>query len=366
MPRTRRRTEDRRGIGNGPVVARTPPRTAPAPPHRTAPTTKSPSRHGRCADDGQGTRGGPSASILARGQMSRPAYAGCHHQYSGARGSASMLKRRSRWLAGAAGLFLVLSMSGVAMGVTPPDAVPDVDTTATLEDVDGNGIDDDCQAEEAVAAPDAVTAEQATVDTNADGVISTTEAAHSARTGGKNCNHGGYVSWIAQHKHDCVTEPTEEEPTAEEPGDGDEPTEGETVLVVTTPPDAEPDADACDEPADEPTPTQPRRTTGRPPPPAWPPRPSEPWPARPPRPSAPPPTRPPRPSAMPPRRPAPPSALPPRQRRPSTRTTDPAGGTRSKRRRVRGAASSCAATLPATQPSRIPRLTLRSVGRRLR
>ena len=155
-----------------------------------------------------------------------------------------MLKRRSRWLAGAAGLFLVVSMSGVAMGVTPPDAVPDVDTTATFEDVDGNGIDDDCQAEVAVAAPDAVTAELATVDTNADGVISTTEAAHSARTGGKNCNHGGYVSWIAQHKHDCVTAPTEEESTAEEPGDGDEPTEGDTVLVVTTPPDADADADA--------------------------------------------------------------------------------------------------------------------------
>jgi hypothetical protein len=163
-----------------------------------------------------------------------------------------MLKRRSRWLAGAAGLFLVLSMSGVAMGVTPPDAVPDVDTTATYEDVDGNGIDDDCQAEVATAAPDAVTAEQATVDTNADGVISTTEAAHSARTGGANCNHGGYVSWIAQSKHDCVTEPTAGEPTAEESGDSDEPTEGEIVLVVTTPPDAEPDADAaaCDEPAD--------------------------------------------------------------------------------------------------------------------
>jgi hypothetical protein len=164
-----------------------------------------------------------------------------------------MLKRRSRWLAGAAGLLLVLSMSGVAMGVTPPDAVPDVDTTATFEDIDGNGIDDDCQAEVAVAAPDAVTAEVATVDTNADGVISTTEAAHSARTGGKNCNHGGYVSWIAQHKHDCVTAPTEEEPTAEETGGGDEPTEGDTVLVVATPPDAEPDADAdaCDDPAAE-------------------------------------------------------------------------------------------------------------------
>lgn len=160
-----------------------------------------------------------------------------------------MLKRRSRWLAGAAGLFLVLSMSGVAMGVTPPDAVPDVDTTATFEDVDGNGIDDDCQAEVAVAAPDTVTAEQATVDTDADGVISTTEAAHSARIGGENCNHGGYVSWIAQHKHDCATEPTEEASTAEESGDGDEPTEGETVLVVTTPPDAESDADAdaCDD-----------------------------------------------------------------------------------------------------------------------
>ncbi|HUP55449.1 MAG TPA: hypothetical protein VM408_08075, partial [Methylomirabilota bacterium] len=171
-----------------------------------------------------------------------------------------MLKRRSRWLAGAAGLFLVLSMSGVAMGVTPPDAVPDADTTATFEDVDGNGIDDDCQAETAVEDPAAVTAEQAAVDTDADGVISTTEAAHSARIGGKNCNHGGYVSWIAHQNGDCATGPTAEEPTAEEPaaeesgdGDEDEPTEGEAVLVVTTPPDAEPDADseACDEPADE-------------------------------------------------------------------------------------------------------------------
>jgi hypothetical protein len=138
------------------------------------------------------------------------------------------------------------------MGVTPPDAEPDVDTTATFEDVDGNGMDDDCQVVVAVADPDAVTAEQLTVDVDANGVISTTEAAHSVRIGGKNCNHGGYVSWIAHQNGDCATEPTQEEPTAEEPGDGDEPTEGESaVLVVTTPPDAEPDADACDEPADE-------------------------------------------------------------------------------------------------------------------
>jgi hypothetical protein len=143
-------------------------------------------------------------------------------------------------------LFLVLSMSGVAMGVTPPDAVPDVDTTATFEDVDGNGIDDDCQDAVAVADPDAVTAEQATVDADADGVISTTEAAHSNRIGGKNCNHGGYVSWIA-HQDACTVEPTE--PVAEVP------TEGEVVLVVSEPNDTDPDASApeavvCDEEAD--------------------------------------------------------------------------------------------------------------------
>jgi hypothetical protein len=164
-----------------------------------------------------------------------------------------MLKRRSRWLAGAAGLFLVLSMSGVAMGVTPPDAEPDavVDTTATFEDIDGNGIDDDCQDEAAAEDPDAVAAELLTVDVNADGVISTTEAAHSARIGGKNCNHGGYVSWIAHQKHDCV-EPTVDESTA--PAEDETGDPGETVeLVVTTPPDAEPDADAaaCDESSDE-------------------------------------------------------------------------------------------------------------------
>ena len=37
----------------------------------------------------------------------------------------------------------------------------------------------------------------AAVDVNADGVISVTEAAHSGWVGGKNCNHGGYVSRVA-------------------------------------------------------------------------------------------------------------------------------------------------------------------------
>ena len=153
-----------------------------------------------------------------------------------------MLKRRSSWLGGTAALFLVLSLSGVALGVTPPDAEPVepvvVDTTATFEDIDGNGIDDDCQEVAAVEDPTAAAAELLTVDTDGDGVISTTEAAHSARIGGKNCNHGGYVSWIAQHKHDCVVE----EPVAVEPV-----VEPTVELLVTTPPDAEPDAvEACE------------------------------------------------------------------------------------------------------------------------
>lgn len=111
-----------------------------------------------------------------------------------------MTKRRSTWLGASGALFLILSLSGVAAGAVPPDAVPDVvvDTTATFEDIDGNGIDDDCQDVDAVADEDAAAAAALALDVDADGVISTTEAAHSELTGGANCNHGGYVSWIAQ------------------------------------------------------------------------------------------------------------------------------------------------------------------------
>jgi hypothetical protein len=152
-----------------------------------------------------------------------------------------MLKRRSSWLGGGGALLLVLSLSGVAAGATPPDAEPEpvlVDTTATFEDLDGNGVDDDCQEGEVTEDADAAAAELLTVDVDGNGVISTTEAAHSGRIGGKNCNHGGYVSWIA-HQDECAVEPTE--PVAEGP------TDGETVVpVVTTPPDAEPDVEPCE------------------------------------------------------------------------------------------------------------------------
>lgn len=152
-----------------------------------------------------------------------------------------MLKRRTTWLGGSASLLLILSLSGVVAGAEPPATEPVVvvDTTATYEDIDGNGIDDDCQDVAAVAAPEAVTAELLTVDVDGNGIISTTEAAHSPRIGGKNCNQGGYVSWIAHQKHVCVVEtPVAATPVVE-------PT---VVLVVTTPPDAEPDAEveACE------------------------------------------------------------------------------------------------------------------------
>ena len=164
-----------------------------------------------------------------------------------------MTKRRSTWLGTIGALFLILSLSGVAAGATPPDAVPDVvvedgkkvrladlteifegltlpatssltvqrgsqqrtvpdevvDTTVTFEDIDGNGIDDDCQDVDAVADEDAAAAADLAVDANADGVVSTTEAAHSDRIGGKNCNHGGYVSWIAHQDVACEVTPTE-------------------------------------------------------------------------------------------------------------------------------------------------------------
>jgi hypothetical protein len=151
-----------------------------------------------------------------------------------------MTKRRSTWLGGTGALFLILSLSGVAAGATPPDAVPDVvvDTTASFEDIDGNGIDDDCQDVAAVADEDAAAAELLTVDVDANGVISTTEAAHSDRIGGKNCNHGGYVSWIAHQDVTCAVEPTV--PETVEPA---------VELIVAEPEDevVEPEADACTE-----------------------------------------------------------------------------------------------------------------------
>jgi hypothetical protein len=91
-------------------------------------------------------------------------------------------------------------MTGLAAAATLVDDTTPA-TLATFEDLNGNGIDDDCETA-VTADPDAVTLVMAAVDTDADGVISTTEAAHSDWVGGVNCNHGGYVSMVARSSGD--------------------------------------------------------------------------------------------------------------------------------------------------------------------
>ena len=147
-----------------------------------------------------------------------------------------------------AALAVTIALSGVALGValvadTTPlddqDAPALIDTTATFEDVDGDGIDDDCQAEPAVADLEAEVSAASAVDLDEDGTISTSEAAKSDRIGGKNCNHGGYVSGVAK-ADDEDAEDEDDEAKAECEAASDEETET-------------PDEDA-ETPAEEPAP----------------------------------------------------------------------------------------------------------------
>lgn len=136
---------------------------------------------------------------------------------------------RSTWMAGGGAMVLVLVVSGavaaasvltavrapVADPIEPPEVV--VDTTRTFEDLDGDGVDDDCD-DEVVEDAEAATAAVEAVDLNGDGVVSVSEAAQSDWTAGTNCNHGGYVSIVAHGQCDA-TEPVDE---TTEPADGDE------------------------------------------------------------------------------------------------------------------------------------------------
>lgn len=169
-------------------------------------------------------------------------------------------KLRSKSLAGAGAVLLVLSMSGLAAAATlVDDTTPD--TLSTFEDLNGNGIDDDCET--AVEAnPDAVTLAMTAVDVNADGVISVTEAAHSGWVGGTNCNHGGYVSTVAHGTaEDCdeaetpeVPEGTTDEDGADEgsPEDSDHAameTSTGTAVVAADCSEEAPEADEADDAA---------------------------------------------------------------------------------------------------------------------
>ena len=122
-----------------------------------------------------------------------------------------MIRRlRATSFAGFGAILLALIVSGMvaaasiltAVAAPEPDQVGPavVDTTGTFVDVNGDGIDDNCQ-DGVVADPAAAAAAQAAIDLNGDGTISVSEAAQSNRVGGKNCNHGGYVSGVA---HGCA------------------------------------------------------------------------------------------------------------------------------------------------------------------
>jgi hypothetical protein len=176
------------------------------------------------------------------------------HQNSPGRGRRflTMLTRlRSTWLAAGGAILLVLSLTGVVAAtalvaavvpaVAPAAEVDEpVDTTTTFEDLDGDGIDDDCD-EEVVEDAEAAAAAEAAADLDGDGTLSVSEAARSNRVGGKNCNHGGYVSTVA---HDLDEDAEEEEPAEEEPAEEEE----ETPAECETASDEEP---AEEEPAED-------------------------------------------------------------------------------------------------------------------
>jgi hypothetical protein len=154
---------------------------------------------------------------------------------------------RTTWLAGLSALLLVLVAAGFAAGRTLPTEPTSSDTVASFEDRNGNGVDDDCEENE-VSDPTAAASAESAVDLDGDGTISTSEAAQSDRIGGKNCNHGGYVSWVAQGAcapAEPVTEPVTEPTTEPVTGPAIEPAADEAAVVP---------ADCAEEPtAEEPT-----------------------------------------------------------------------------------------------------------------
>ncbi|HYU48895.1 MAG TPA: hypothetical protein VEO91_03065 [Candidatus Limnocylindria bacterium] len=158
-----------------------------------------------------------------------------------------MLTRlRTTWLAAGGATLLVLSLTGIVGAMTlvlvaAPQVLPTVeepaDTTATFEDADGNNVDDDCQDAEVAPNPSAAASAQAAVDANGDGVISTSEAAQSDRTGGTNCNHGGYVSNVARQADEDGDAP-KAECSSDTPADTDTETPTESATTADASPNA--------------------------------------------------------------------------------------------------------------------------------
>jgi len=144
---------------------------------------------------------------------------------------------RPTWLATAGAVVLVLMLAGLAAGrvtlieeAPPAPEVTTPDTTAAFEDLNGNGIADVCEeAGTVVADPTAAETALKAADLDADGVISVSEAARSGWTDGKNCNHGGYVSGVAQGSPDPTAQTEAAAPT--------------TACVPVAPPERDPALD---------------------------------------------------------------------------------------------------------------------------
>lgn len=97
------------------------------------------------------------------------------------------------WVLLATLILVAMAAVRLADASTPPTGM-----VAAFVDVNGNDIDDTCEGADVVADADAVVDSEARADLDGDGTISVSEAAKSGRIGGKNCNHGGYVSEVAR------------------------------------------------------------------------------------------------------------------------------------------------------------------------
>ena len=135
-------------------------------------------------------------------------------------------------------LLATLIIVGFAAGRMAQTSESPTGMVAAFVDLNGNDVDDTCETDPIVEDAAAAEAAEDAVDLDGDGTVSVSEAARSGRIGGKNCNHGGYVSWVA---HGSCADPTT---TPEQP-----------ALVTGPDPDAAVAADTsgCDEPVEEPT-----------------------------------------------------------------------------------------------------------------
>ncbi len=106
-------------------------------------------------------------------------------------------------------LMVVLFLAVFAAGQLAQTRTASTGMVAAFVDLNGNDIDDTCEDPETVVPDETAAADaEKVVDLDGDGTISVSEAAQSDRVGGKNCNHGGYVSWVAHGScPDPVVEP---------------------------------------------------------------------------------------------------------------------------------------------------------------